>query len=446
MVFPLEVFARRRRAFLERIRPRAAAVFPAAPVAARSNDVEYRYRQDNDLLYLTGFQEPEAVCLLLPGHPKEEFILFVQPRDRERETWTGGRAGVEGAMEIFGAQMAYTIDKLDEKISEYVSERDQLYYAFGRDTAFNDHVVRWMRQWQLSRPRSGTGPAAVLDPGEVLHEMRLRKTEEELACMRQAIAISAEAHEAAVRAARGGVYEHEIEALLDYTFRRRGGAGPAYPSIVASGPNATVLHYTANDRELQSGELLLIDAGAEYGGYCADITRTFPLAARFTPAQRAIYDLVLRAQLAAIEVIGPGARYEDTHKRAVEVLVDGLLDLGLLTGDRQEIISKELYKPFYMHRTSHWLGMDVHDVGKYKVEGSSRLLEPGIVMTVEPGIYIGADRTDVDPQYRGIGVRIEDDVLVTSEGHEVLSAAVPKDPRDIEALRSSLLPLGRGLG
>jgi Xaa-Pro aminopeptidase len=420
---------------MERIGARAAAIFPAAPVATRSNDVDYRYRQDNDLLYLTGFPEPEAACLLLPGHPKEEFVLFVQPRDPERETWTGRRAGVEGAIEQFGAQMAYTIDKLDEKVTEYASERDQLYYAFGRNAAFNDRVVRWMQQWRLARPRSGTGPAALLDPGEVLHEMRLYKSEEELACMRQAIAISAEGHKAALRAARGGVYEHEIEALLDYTFRRRGGAGPAYPSIVASGPNATVLHYTANDRELQSGELVLIDAGAEYGDYCADITRTFPVAARFTPGQRAIYDLVLRAQLAAIEAIHPGARHEDTHKCALEVLVDGLLDLGLLTGDRQEIVSKELYKPFYMHRTSHWLGMDVHDVGKYKVEGNSRLLEPGMVLTVEPGLYIGADRTEVDPQYRGIGVRIEDDVLVTPEGYDVLSAAVPKQPEDIEALR-----------
>ena len=446
MVLSPEVYARRRRALVERIGPRAAAVFPAAPVAARSDDVEHRYRQDSDLLYLTGFQGPEAVCLLLPGHPKEEFILFVQPRDPERETWTGRRAGVEGALEIFGAQAAYTIDKLDEKIGEYVSERDQLYYAFGRDAAFNDRVVRWMRQWRLTRPRSGTGPAAVLDPGEVLHELRLRKSDEELACMRTAIAISAEAHGAAMHAAQAGVYEHEIEALLDYTFRRRGATGPAYPSIVASGPNATVLHYTANDRQLQPGELLLIDAAAEYSGYCADITRTFPLAAQFTPAQRAIYALVLRAQLAAIELIRPGARHEDVHKRALEVLVDGLIELKLLSGGREEIITKELYKPFYMHRTSHWLGMDVHDAGKYKVEGTSRLLEPGMVMTVEPGIYIGADGTDVEPQYRGIGVRIEDDVLVTPDGHEVLSAAVPKQPEEIEALRSFPSPLGRGLG
>lgn len=435
MPLSAEVFARRRRAFMDRIGPRAAAVLPAAPGAVRSNDVEYTYRQDNDFLYLTGFREPEAVCLLLPEHAKSEFVLFVQPRDPEREVWTGRRAGVEGATAQLGAQMAYPIDKLDEQIGELVGERDQLYYGFRRDGVFNDRVVRWMRQWQLTRPRTGTGPTAVLDPGAILHEMRLRKSEEELACMRQAIAISDEAHRAAMRAARGGMYEHEIEALLDYTFRRKGAAGPAYPSIVASGPNATVLHYTTNDRELQPGEMLLIDAGAEYGGYCADVTRTFPLAAHFTAAQRAVYEVVLRAQLAAIEVIRPGARYEDVHKRAVEVLVDGLLQLGLLQGEREEIINKEAYRTFYMHRTSHWLGLDVHDVGQYKLEGSSRLLEPGIVMTVEPGIYIPLERTDVDPQYRGIGVRIEDDVLVTAAGHEVLSATVPKHPDEIEALR-----------
>ncbi len=430
-----EVFARRRRALMDRIGPRAAAVFPAAPMSTRSNDVEYRYRQDSDLLYLTGFEEPEAVCLLLPGHPKDEFVLFVQPRDPEREVWTGRRAGVEGAIERFGAQMAYNIDQLEQKIGEYVGEREQLYYGFGRDAAFNERVVRWMQRWHALRPRSGTGPVTLIDPREIVHDMRLFKDADELACMRKAIAISSEAHRAAMRSARPGAREHEIEALLDYTFRREGGSGPAYPSIVASGGNATVLHYTSNNCELRGEDLLLIDAGAEYGGYCADITRTFPLGRQFTPPQRAVYELVLEAQLAAIEAIRPGARYEDPHRRAVEVLVDGLLRLKLLSGDREEIIAKEQYRPFYMHRTSHWLGLDVHDVGKYKVEGASRLLAPGMVLTVEPGIYIGPDRTDVDPRYCGIGVRIEDDVLVTPDGHEVLSAAAPKSVAEIETLR-----------
>jgi Xaa-Pro aminopeptidase len=435
MTISPEVFAQRRRTLMERLGPDAAAIFPAAPVSVRSNDVEYPYRQDNDFLYLTGFAEPEAVCLLLPGHPKEQFILFVRPRDPERETWTGRRAGVEGAVSTYAADMAYTVDRLDEKIGEYVGERSYLYYAFGRDARFNERVLAWVRRWQQTRPRSGTGPTAVLDPGEMLHEQRLLKDAEELACLRQAIDIAADAHRAAMRQARGGLYEYEIEALLDYTFRHKGGSGPAYPSIVAGGANATILHYVNNDRPLQSGDLLLIDAGAEYHGYCADITRTFPLAERFSDAQRAIYELVLHAQLAAIDVIRPGVRIEDAHLRAVEVLVDGLLALGLLHGDRQEVIGKEQYKPFYMHRTSHWLGMDVHDVGKYKVEGQSRMLEPGMVLTVEPGLYVAADRTDVDPRYLGIGVRIEDDVLVTPEGHEVLSAAAPKQIADIEALR-----------
>lgn len=436
MTFSAEVYAGRRRALMDRLGPNAAAIFVAAPTSVRSNDVDYLYRQDSDLLYLTGVGEPETVCLLLPGHPKEELVLFVRPRDPERETWTGRRTGVEGAVEVYGAQMAYTLDKLDEKIPEYAGERDYLYYRFGRDTVFNQRVVAWLRQWQQTRPRTGKGPMGVLDPGEVLHEMRLLKSEEEIACMRTAIAIAAEGHRAAMRTAHDGMREFEIEALLDFTFRKMGGSGPAYPSIVAAGANATVLHYITNDQHMREGDLLLVDAGAEYGGYCADITRTYPIGRQYTAPQRAIYDLVLQAQLAAIAVIRPGARIEDAHLRALDVLVDGLLTLGLLHDERQEILTKELYKPFSVHRTSHWLGMDVHDVGKYKVEGSSRVLEPGMVLTVEPGLYIAADRPEVDPQYLGIGVRIEDDVLVTRDGHEVLSVAVPKEPAEIEELRS----------
>ena len=436
MLFASDVFAQHRRALMDRMNPNAAAVIPAAPVSVRSNDVEYPYRQSNDLLYLTGFPEPEAVCLLLPGHPKEEFVLFVRPRDPERETWTGRRTGVEGAIETYSADAAYPIDKLDEKIAEQVSERDVLYYTFGRDALFNQRVIGWMAHWQQLRPRSGKGPMAVLDPSEIVHEMRLVKTEAELAHMRTAIAIAAEAHRAAMTAVRDGSQEFEIEALLDYTFRKHGASGPAYPSIVAAGANATILHYINNDQPVRAGELLLIDAGAEFGHYCADITRTFPVSPRFSEPQRQIYDLVLQAQLAAIDVIRPGARVDEPHARAVEVLVDGLLALGLLTGDRQEIIGKELYRPFYMHRTSHWLGMDVHDVGKYKLEGNPRVLEPGMVLTVEPGLYFAPDHAQVDPRYLGIGVRIEDDVLVTSSGSDVLSAAVPKQRADIEALRA----------
>lgn len=436
MAIERETFARRRRALMERIGPQAAALFPAAPVAVRSRDVEYPYRQDNDFYYLTGFKEPEAVCLLLPGHAKrEEFVLFVQPRDLERETWTGRRAGVEGAMEGYGADIAYAIDKLEEKVLAYIGERERLYCPVGRHPAFTQKVMGWLQHWQTQRPRTGHGPTGILDPAEILHEMRLFKSAEEVEAMRRAIAIATDAHLAALRAARPGVYEYEIEALLDYTFRRQGGWGPAYPSIVASGENATILHYTSNNRALQAGEVLLIDAGAEFEGYCADITRTYPVSDEFSGPQRDVYELVLRAQLAAIGAIRPGARFDDVHQCALDVLVEGLLALGLLSGGKADIIEKELYKPLYMHRTSHWLGLDVHDVGNYKIDGQSRVLEPGMVLTVEPGIYVGMQVHDVDPKWSGIGVRIEDDVLVTAGGCEVLSAALPKTIDDLAVAR-----------
>jgi Xaa-Pro aminopeptidase len=433
------VFAQRRQRLLAALGPGAAAIFPAAPEMIRTNDVEYRYRQHSDFHYLTGFREPGAVCLLLPGHPNDEYVLFVRPHDQERETWTGKRAGVEGAVADFGAAAAYPIEQLDEKVIEYLAEREQLYYAVERDAAFNERVLRWLQQMQAMRPRTGGGPTALLDPRPIVHEMRLRKGEEELACLRRAIAVSAAAHEAALHAVRPGRHEYEIEALLEYEFRRAGASAPAYPSIVASGPNATVLHYTANNRVMENGELLLIDAGAEVDCYCADITRTMPVGVAYEGRRRAIYELVLAAQRTAIENVRPGVRIEDVHKQAVGVLAEGLVSLGLLQGSLDEIQEKELYKPFFMHRTSHWLGMDVHDVGLYKVAGESRALEPAMVLTVEPGIYIGEHLAEVPEEWRGIGVRIEDDVLVTPEGHEVLSAAIPKHIAEVEALRRAAL-------
>jgi Xaa-Pro aminopeptidase len=430
-----EVYADRRRRFMEGMESGAAALFPAAPVAIRSNDVEYAYRQDSDLLYLTGFAEPEAACLLLPGHATAEYVLFVQPRDPERETWTGKRAGVDGARVAFAAQASHPIGELEEKIGDYLAGRDCLYYAFGRNLAFNERVLRWAARWREWRPRSGQGPRAIRDSSEIVHEMRLLKSDEEIGEMRHAIGIAAEAHRAAMRAVVDGVHEFEIEALLDGTFRRLGASGPAYPSIVASGANATVLHYTTNDRQMRAGELVLIDAGAEYDGYAADITRTYAVAPDFSAAQRAVYDIVLVAQLAAIEAVRPGAPIDAPHRRAVEVLVDGLRDLKLLHAEREEIISQELYRPFYMHRTSHWLGMDVHDVGTYVAGGEPRELEPGMVMTVEPGLYIPARLANTHPEFAGVGVRIEDDVLVTENGSEVLSAGIPKAPDDIAAWR-----------
>ncbi len=429
-----EVYARRRKELMSRMGSDAALLVVASPAVVRSNDVEYPYRADNDLVYLTGFAEPETVCLLLPGHPDGEFLLFVRPRDPGRETWTGRRAGVEGAVARFGADRGYPIAQLEQTISELVASRERLFYRFGRDSAFNDRVVGWMRHWQQLRPRSGSGPTTLVDSAELIHEMRLFKCEEELVRLRKAAEVAARGHLLAMHAARAGMYEFEIEALLDSTFRRLGAAGPAYPSIVASGENATVLHYTENNRQLQDGELLLIDAGAEYDHYCSDITRTFPIGVQSTPERRAVYDAVLRAQLAAIDAVRPGNAYDEPHHRAVEVLVEELIALGLLQTGKNEAIEKELYRSYYMHRTSHWLGMDVHDVGAYKVGSEVRKLEPGMVLTVEPGLYISPERDDVPEGYRGIGVRIEDDVVVTEGGCEVLTEAVPKTWEEISSL------------
>ncbi len=287
------------------------------------------------------------------------------------------------------------------------------------------------------RPRLGSGPNALIDPREILHEARLFKSAEELETMRHAIAISAEAHKAAMRSARGGMMEWEVEALVDYNFRKRGAAGPSYPSIIASGPNAAILHYIHNDREMRTGELLLIDAGCEYAFYASDITRTFPVGARFSPLQRDLYEIVLEAQSKAIETIRPGVKFDAPHEAALRVLVDGMCRLGLLKGDAEELIKNGSYRRYFMHRTSHWLGMDVHDVGLYRVAGESRTLEPGMVLTVEPGIYISQDDDQAPEEFRGLGIRIEDDVLVTSDGHDVMTAAVPKSVAQIEALTTA---------
>ena len=429
----LSTYAARRQAFLKQMGD-GLAIFPAAPTSIRSQDVEYRYRQNNDLYYLTGFPEPESLCLLSPNHDKEQFILFVRPRDKEKETWTGKRFGVEGAQEFFGVDAAYTIEQLDEVLPEHLLAAEKIYYGLGRDERLNTKILDFVNQGRLQRPRSGHGPVALIDPSDLLHEMRLFKTPQEIDLMRRAITASAAAHHAALHETRPGMHEYEIEALLEYHFRRNGADGPAYPSIVASGANATILHYISNDQQMQAGDLLLIDAGSEYACYCSDVTRTFPVGREFSAPQRAIYSLVLTAQKHAIEMIRPGIGFDDVHQRATEILINGLRDLGLLSGSTESILEKGGYRQFYMHRTSHWLGMDVHDVGKYRVGDESRTLEPGMVLTVEPGLYIAAD-ADVPAAYQGIGVRIEDDVLVTANGYDVLTGAIPKEIDDIEAAR-----------
>jgi Xaa-Pro aminopeptidase len=428
-----EIFKERRARFMAEIGA-AVAILPSAPVATRSNDVEFVYRQDNDFYYLTGFTEPEAVALFAPGHKDGEFVMFVRPRDRERETWTGRRAGIEGAMLDYGADKAFVIEELDRVLPRYLESVERVYYPLGNNERMNARMLELMRGAQAMRPRTGSGPAAMLEPRELIHEARLKKRPEELHAMRRAVAISCEAHKDAMRRARGGMMEWEIEALVDYAFRSRGAAGPSYPSIVASGPNAATLHYIHNDRQMLSGDLLLIDAGCEYDFYASDVTRTFPVGARFNPAQRALYAVVLEAQRRGIEAIKPGVRFDDVHEAALRVLVEGMIDLGLVKGPLDDAIATAAYRRYYMHRTSHWLGMDVHDVGLYRVGGDSRALEPSMVLTVEPGIYISPDDESVPESMRGVGIRIEDDVLVTAEGHEVLTAAIPKTIDEVEAL------------
>jgi Xaa-Pro aminopeptidase len=407
----------------------------AGPERPRTADILYPYRQDSDFDYVTGFPEPEAVCVLAPA-ATERFVLFVRPRDPDREIWIGSRAGVDGAVERYGADAAYPLDELEKTLPRFLEKAPHVHHTVLRDDPLAERLLALIRRAQESRPRTGAGPTAIHEPGEILHEMRLTKEPAELDAMRAAIAIACEAHREAMRAARPGMYEYEIEALVDFTFRRRGASGPAYPSIVASGLNATVLHYTDNRRALAGDELLLLDAGAERDGYCADVTRTFPTARRYTPPQRDLYDAVLAAQLAAIATVRPGTTLEAVHRTALRVLVEALIAHGLLAGSVDEAIEKDTYRRFYMHRTSHWLGRDVHDVGSYARGGEPRPLEPGMVLTVEPGLYVPADAADVPEPFRGIGIRIEDDVLVTPTGCEVLSAAAPKQVAEVEALRA----------
>jgi Xaa-Pro aminopeptidase len=410
-------------------------LLPAATERLRSGDTHYPFRQDSDFGYVTGFPEPDAVAVLAPGAEKP-FALFVRPRDPEQAIWVGPRAGVEGAVADYGADVAYPLDELEKELPAWLGKATQVFLPLARDDEMARRLWAAVRRAHAQRPRTGSGPAVVHDAGEVLHELRLRKQPAEVARLRETIAIAAEAHQTAMRTVRPGMHEYEIEALIDGIFRRRGASAPAYPSIVASGASATILHYTANDRPIGEGELLLIDAGSERAGYCADITRTFPTGRRFTPPQRDLYDAVLAAQLAAIGAARPGATLEELHTTAVRVLAEALIGLGLLAGPIDEIVKEEKHKRFFMHRTSHWLGRDVHDVGLYRLGDAPRPLEPGMVFTVEPGLYLPADAEDVPQAFRGIGIRIEDDVLVTADGVEVLSSAVPKQPAEIETLRA----------
>jgi Xaa-Pro aminopeptidase len=424
---PSEKFALRRRSFFDAMTaasPSAIAVVPAAPVFVRNNDVDHEYRQDSDFFYLTGFDEPESVALL--DAPGRKTLLFVRPRDPDREVWDGPRAGVEGAKERFGADEAFPIAELDEKLQAALENRRRIYYRLGKNRHFDDRLLGAVNRVRGRQRTGAIAPTEVVDPADLLHEMRLRKSPAEIETMRAATRITREAHELAMGKARPGMHEYEIEGMLLDTFRRRGSERPAYGSIVASGPNACVLHHRKNDRQMAEGELLLIDAGCEYEYYASDVTRTFPVGRDFSREQQAIYELVLEAQLQGIAATRVGATLDEVHKLSVDIITRGLVRLGLLSGEPENLIETSAYKRFFMHRTSHWLGMDVHDVGSYFVDGKPRKLEPGMVLTIEPGIYIAPSDDTVEPAWRGIGVRIEDDVLVNESGPEVLTAGIPK--------------------
>ena len=424
-------FKERREEFMKGIQG-GAALFASAPTAVRNMDVEFEYRQDSDLYYLTGFEEPSCLAVLVPDHPQHRFVMFVQPRDDSAEVWTGKRAGVEGAISDYGADAAFTIDKLDQELPGLLAKADRIYYRFGANSDADSRVVRLMRYFQRERQRKGAGPAAVIDPAGLLHEARLVKSASELETLRRAVDITCKGHAAARSVIKPGVYEYEIDAELRYVYAKYGSPRHAFPPIVASGVNSTTLHYTSNRRQLQKGELLLIDSGAEYGYFAGDVTRTYPADGVFSKEQAALYELVLAAEEAGIEAVRPGARFVDPHNRAVQILTEGLVRLGLLKGEVSSLIEKEEFKRFYMHRTSHWLGMDVHDVGMYTIGDESRKLEPGMVLTIEPGLYVSAYDQQVEPRYRGIGIRIEDDVLVTADGRDVLSSGLPRAISDIE--------------
>ena len=472
MAVDLAPFLERRRRFAEALGD-ALAIIPGARDAARNADTDFEFRQDSDFYFLTGFDEPDAVAVFNPSHAKERFVLFVRPRDREQEIWSGRRAGVEGAIAAYGADAAYTIDELDARLREYAIDRAGLVYRLG-NPHHDGRVTRLVSELRGIRVRGFTTPVRIEDPGPILHELRLRRAPEELARQRRACEISRDAHLEAMRFARPGQHEYEVQAALEFVFRKGGSPRNAYPSIVASGPNACILHYNENRRRMEDGDLLLIDAGCEWGYHAADITRTFPVNGRFTAPQRRVYEVVLRAQLAGIAAARPGARYEAVHDAARRVLTEGFVALGLLPVSLDESLAMHHYREFYMHGTGHWLGMDVHDVGDYKIGRRSRPLEPGMVLTVEPGLYVDPERESVTfhlreyseeemwerrfrlgmaaakkieeeekaraktlvhpipPEYRGIGIRIEDDVLVTAAGNDVLTAGTPKTVEDVE--------------
>ncbi len=428
-----EEVVRRRKELMQQMEPNSIALLCAAPPSTRSNDTEYLYRQNSDFYYLTGFTEHDALLALIPGREQGEVVLFCQEKDKTRELWTGIRVGPEQAIKELQIDDAFPIGDIDDILPGLIEGRDRVYYSMGKDQRFDQRVMDWVKVIRGKVRQGAHPPGEFLVLDHLLNEMRLVKSPLEIKLMEKAGAISVQAHKRAMAVCRPGLQEYQLEAELLHEFVRSGSRAPAYNNIVAGGKNACILHYIENNAQLRDGDLVLIDAGCEYEYYAADITRTFPVNGRFSTEQRALYEIVLKAQLDAIKVIKPGTPWDEPHNVTVRVITQGLVDLGLLKGDVQELIKSEAYRAFYMHRAGHWLGIDVHDVGDYKIDNKWRLLEPGMVTTIEPGIYVAPDNMDVAKKWRGIGIRIEDDVLVTRTGHRVLSHGVPKTVEEIES-------------
>lgn len=430
-----KVHARHRKQLIRMIGEGGIAILPAAPVRARNRDVDYPFRQDSDFYYLSGFVEPEAVIVLVPGREGGEYILFCRDKDEAQEIWHGRRCGPEAAIENYGADDAFPIDDIDDILPGLMESCERVYHTMGLDPQFDKHVMDWVNSLRKQSRSGAHVPYEFVSLDYLLHDMRLFKSREEIRLMKKAAKISVEAHKRAMRACAPGKYEYQLDAEILHEFQRNG-ATWAYPSIVGGGANSCILHYTDNNMLLNDGDLVLIDAGCEFAGYDADITRVFPVNGKFTEAQKEIFDLVVQANLDGIKKVKPGNHWNDPHEAAVKTLTKGMIELGLIKGTLSKLLKEEAFKKYYMHRTGHWLGMDVHDVGDYKVDDQWRLLEPGMVLTIEPGLYIphgsrGAKR------WWDIGIRIEDDVLVTKDGCEVMTDGLPKTTEEIEAIMAS---------
>lgn len=427
--------------FMSKMEPNSVAVIFSAPEILRNADTDYEFRQDSDFYALTHLNEPESVAVISPSHDKHKYVLFVRPRDKEKEIWNGLRAGVEGAISTYGADAAYEISQLGQVLPKYLENNQKLYYRFGLREENDLRMIKYLNSLKAAIRAGKQTPSTIIDPSTLIHELRLRKNADEIQNMRTAARISAEGHVAAMKACKPGMYEYELEALIEYVFRSKGANGTSYQSIVGSGFNSTILHYNTNNAQIKDGDLVLIDAGAEYNMFAGDITRTFPANGKYSKAQQAVYELVLHANKEVIQMIKPGESFMALHEKTIDIITQGLVDLGLLSGEVKENVERKTYERFFMHRTGHWLGMDVHDVGRYKLEDGWRKIEPGMAFTVEPGIYIQPGTEGASEEFYNIGIRVEDDIVVTETGCEVLTSLVPKEVAEVEALMKETIAI-----